>query len=283
MLSHSSYSLTSRPNQTSYGEDDVWIASYNTSDGALNFVLQVGSDKRDLLAKHNSILLDENGNLLLIGTSMGYISSPGKVTLSDDDNNDDNPEAFLLQFGVVTTSEDVTSFKTSSPVSFVALTVPPTPSPTVDLKTSNTSSSLEFSPGSAVSGGESAPEVAKTNSALVTFGVAALVAIFVAGSLGSILILRTLANKRDRKQRATIQREDELAIHHDEQHNISGDDAYNFDHIHDDDAKGEFGSVVYPAVQQSLGSDPSLSLGNLNLLDTFDLSRASSSQRLGVM
>jgi hypothetical protein len=267
----------------------VWIASYNTSGGSLNFALQIGSDKRDLLAKHNSILLDENENILLIGTSKGYISSPGKATLSDDEDNVDNPEAFLLQYGVVTTSEDITStndfaaFKGNSPVSFVALTVPPTPAPTVDVKTDNTSSSLEYSPGNSVTGDERDPEAVKESSALVTFGVAAFVAVFVAGSLGSILILRNLANKRDRRQRASRQREDELVIHHDEQHNISGDEAYNFNHIHDDDSKGDFGSINYPAMQQSFGSDPSLNLGGHNLFDTFDLSRASSSQRLGVM
>jgi hypothetical protein len=229
---------------------------------------------------------------------LGDLSLSGKAASSDDDGNAETPEAFVLQYGAVTnyadstTNTQVVASISNSPVSFVTLTVPPTPLPIEVIKSGNGASLSTSSSGNTRSGDETVPTTEKThNAAIITFGIAALVAVFVAGSLGSILILRALANDRDKKKRISRRRDDEFAIHHGEQHNISGDETYNFDHIHDDDPKREHDDMTYPDTQQSAVSDPSYNLGAVqnnsetghNLLDTFDLSRTSSSQRLGFM
>ncbi len=55
----------------SSGGDDVFVANFDSSDGKTKFVRQFGTSEHDSLARGNGIVVDENGNAIILGNTKG--------------------------------------------------------------------------------------------------------------------------------------------------------------------------------------------------------------------
>merc|ERR1712157_696987 len=74
----------------SNGKDDIFAACWNKS-GARKWMKQVGTDQDDVLSRgHRSIALDENNNVMVVGSSRGVMYKTKKNPLQSD--------AFIITF-----------------------------------------------------------------------------------------------------------------------------------------------------------------------------------------
>jgi len=63
-----------RHNNAARGGTDIFVASYKTSDGTLNFLRQIGSSKDDTPARGNGgIAVDRIGNAIVVGNTRGSL------------------------------------------------------------------------------------------------------------------------------------------------------------------------------------------------------------------
>ena len=56
---------------SSYGDDDIFLAKVKTRDGTQGFIEQIGTRSSDLLANGKGILIDRDGNLILLANTRG--------------------------------------------------------------------------------------------------------------------------------------------------------------------------------------------------------------------
>jgi len=125
----------------SAGLDDVWIAQLDTTNGAIQWLKQIGSAGNDRLSRTNGVQTDtDTGDCIVYGDTdgdLGYrttTSSSGSTTTSTttepkskDNNNNKNHDIFVVKL-----KEKDGSYYTStaSPTSTSASTPTPTPTPT---------------------------------------------------------------------------------------------------------------------------------------------------------
>jgi hypothetical protein len=58
---------------SSYGDDDVYVAQLDAGTGKVNYVRQIGSDDRDVVAFRHGLSVDEDGNAVLAGSTFGSL------------------------------------------------------------------------------------------------------------------------------------------------------------------------------------------------------------------
>jgi len=69
----------------SRGGDDIWLGSFTTKDGKVNWLRQMGSDGNDHLAPRGAIAIKKNGNVVLFGDTSGefYREHMAKRTINE--------------------------------------------------------------------------------------------------------------------------------------------------------------------------------------------------------
>jgi len=252
------------PNQTSFGGDDLWIASYQVG-GLPNFVLQIGSDKQDSLAKHNSILLDSDGRLLLIGTTLGDLTLSKQIITSKNDISFDTTsnrtvsKAFVLQYGEQLATESTTSAvdnnamdddEATNSATFVLLTMPPSPTPLIKVQGEGSFSAIRSNNNNTDEITESPIQTSKANSKTSSFGVAALVAVILVASFVGVFTLRKIWKKREQQTRMTQRKEDEIIMYHGDDLAPRRSSSYNFGTIHHEDG------IHNKGINQYCGNEP---------------------------
>jgi len=73
----------------SAGGDDIFVANYDSLNGDVNFVKQIGTSQNDWLARGNGIVTDESGNAIILGNTRGSmmrLRGEGSNYLSLDSN-----------------------------------------------------------------------------------------------------------------------------------------------------------------------------------------------------
>jgi len=74
-----SITLNGRTTATkSAGHDDIFVAQYNASDGALRFVKQLGTNHNDQLAAGQGVVCDKYGNAILLANTQGSFLNPSE-------------------------------------------------------------------------------------------------------------------------------------------------------------------------------------------------------------